>query len=452
VRFRLRVIGDGEIHAVRVAGTPYSVTKTSGGAFVDDVLLGATLRSREVPFRYVVRHDDQSLIGEQKISLPIIGAFTEHYGAWQPLFKRDIFAAENADEQRFRFLHAFDGPGVLYSGHRFLQNCSDIPMRLTSRLDGLGEDFTLRPQAFNQGEERVTVAYTCVRSGLIAWAEMRDDGAHLELKLRRPNDLLGCDLVLWSARSGVRIVPGADSLLSHDEGVSQKFEIFLPDGFGAPDVLALAYRGELLGSWCFSENEVWQTPPVIDVDTAREWAAFFRWCRLPFNWSAFSGFFGALLRSDPLMLDALFTTEPPSDLRWTKTIHGDDVLQRSLRLLIYRSLSEFREWIGVQSVTQAWMHPDRYRRLARVHPLLARTVFHTFANRWPTPQPDWQKFELDVAPALRACFGDAPDKRYLESVIDQWLADDDTASSALHALLCEEAFEKWFWQGWLQPK
>jgi hypothetical protein len=281
---------------------------------------------------------------------------------------------------------------------------------------------------------------------------MRDDGAHLELKLRRPNDLIGCDLVLWSARSGLRIVQSADSLVSDDEGVSQTFEVFLPDGFGAPDVLALSFRGELMGSWCFSGNEVWQSPPNVDVETARQWAAFFRWCRLPFNWNAFSGFFGALLRSHPLMLDALFTREPSDGLRRTTTIHGDDVLLRSLRLFVDRSLPEFREWIGAPSVAQAWMQPDRYRRLARVHPMLARTVFHTLANRWPATQPDWQKFELEVVPALRARFGDALDKRYLENVIEKWLAGEDAASAEMHALLCDEVFEQWFWQGWLQPK
>jgi hypothetical protein len=214
----------------------------------------------------------------------------------------------------------------------------------------------------------------------------------------------------------------------------------------------LSFRGELMGSWCFSGNEVWQSPPNVDVETARQWAAFFRWCRLPFNWNAFSGFFGALLRSHPLMLDALFTREPSDGLRRTTTIHGDDVLLRSLRLFVDRSLPEFREWIGAPSVAQAWMQPDRYRRLARVHPMLARTVFHTLANRWPATQPDWQKFELEVVPALRARFGDALDKRYLENVIEKWLAGEDAASAEMHALLCDEVFEQWFWQGWLQPK
>jgi hypothetical protein len=447
MKLRLRVIGEGALTAVRIAGTSYPVQNTGASAFVDDVHLGANLRSREVPFRYVVQHDDRRLTGNMNIPLPIVGAFIERDGAWLPLFKRDVFAAENADEQKFRFLHSYDGPGVLFNGHRYLQTCADVPSRLGRGLDGLGEDFSLRPQAFNQGHERIDIAYTCVRSGLIAWAEMHGDGQHMDLKLRRPNDLIGCDLVLWSARSGLKIV-GHENMISHDKDVSQNFMALLPDGFGPPDVAALSYRGELQGSWCFSENEVWRTPPVVDAETAREWAAIFRWCRLPFNWNVFSGFFGELLRRDPLMIEALFSAEPPSGLRRTPTIHGDDVMERSLRYLIDRSLPEFCEWMRMPAVAQAWA--QLYRRLARVHPLLARTAFHMLAGRWPTPQPNWQAFEDSVRPALRARFGDELDKRYLESAIEKWLTGDDPSSAEMTALLCEDAFEKWFWDGWLQ--
>ena len=449
MKLRLRVIGSGELTAVRIAGTSYPLRSTSVGAFVDDVYLGANLRSRDVPFRYVVRHDERALVGSMNVTLPIVGALAERDGAWLPLFKRDIFAAENADEQRFRFLHGFDGPGVLYNGHRYLQACVDVPSRLIRGLDGLGEDLTLRPQAFNQGTDRVTIAYTCVRSGLIGWVEMREDGEYLGLKLRRPNDLIGCDLVLWSARSGLRIV-GDENIVSHDEAVSQNFEVALPDGFGSPDVLALAYRGELLGSWCFSENEVWQTPPVVDVDTAREWAAFFRWCRLPFNWNVFSGFFGEFLRRDPLMIDVMFSAKLPDGLCLTPTIHGKEVMERSLRYLIDRSLPEFCEWIRTPEVAQSWAQPERYRRLARVHPLLARTVYQTLTGSWPTAQPNWEIFEESVRPQLRERFGDELDKRYLESAIEKWLAGESESSAEIHALLCEESFAPWFMAGWAQ--
>jgi len=450
VKLRLRVIGEGSLTAVRIAGTSYPVLNTGAGATVDDVNLGANLRSREVPFRYVVQHDDRRLTGNMNIPLPIVGAFIERDGAWLPLFKRDIFAAENADEQRFRFLHTFDGPGVLYNGHRYLQACADVPSRLIRGLDGLGEDFSLRPQAFNQGRERIDVAYTCVRSGLIAWAEVHGDGQYVDLKLRRPNDLIGCDLVLWSARSGLRIV-GHENIVSHDEAVSQNFMALLPDDFGPPDVLALSFRGELQGSWCFADRDVWQSMPVVDAETARQWAAFFRWGRLPFNWNVIAGFFGELLRRDPLMIEALFSAEPPSGLRWTPAIHGDDVMERSLRYLIDRSLPEFREWMNASVVAQAWADPGRYRRLARVHPQLARTVVHTLTGSWPTTHANWQIFDESVREQLRARFGVELDKRYLESRIEQWLAGEDEPSAEINALLCEESFASWFRAGWVQP-
>ncbi|MCX6017615.1 MAG: hypothetical protein NTZ50_03790 [Chloroflexi bacterium] len=448
---RLRVIGEGEVRSVRIAGMPYVVRKTGTGVFVDDVLLGANLRSRDVPFRYVVQRDERALVGSMNVALPMGGALIERDGVWLPLFKRDIFAAENADEQRFRFLHGFDGPGVLYNGHRYLQTCVDVPARLIRGLDGLGEDLTLRSQAFNQDENCVRIAYACVRSGLIGWVEMREDGEYLGLKLRRPNDLIGCSLVLWSARSGLRIM-GDEDMVSHDEAASQNFEVALPDGFGKPDVLALAYRGELLGSWCFSENEVWQTPPAVDVATAREWAAFFRWCRLPFNWNIIAGFFGEFLRSDPLIIDALFSAVLPDGLRLTPTIHGDDVMERSLRYFIDRSFSEFREWMHTPGVAQVWRaQPERYRRLARVHPLLVRTVYQTLTGSWPTAQPNWEIFEESVRPQLRERFGDELDKRYLESAIEKWLAGESESSAEIHALLCEESFASWIRAGWAQP-
>lgn len=450
VKLRLRVIGSGELAAVRIAGTSYPVQNTGAGTFVDEVHLGANLRSCEVPFRYIVQHDDRRLSGNMNILLPIIGAFIERDGAWLPLFKRDIFAAENADEQRMRFLHTFDGPGVLYNGHRYLQACADVPSRLIRGLDGLGEDFSLRPQSFNQGRERVKIAYTCVRSGMIAWAEMHGDGQYVDLKLRRPNDLIDCDLVLWSARRGLRIV-GHENMISHDKDVSQNFMALLPDDFGPPDVAALSYRGELQGSWCFSENEVWRTPPVVDVETAREWAAIFRWCRLSFNWNVFSGFFGELLRRDPLMIEALFSADLPDGLRLTPTIHGDDVMERSLRYLIDHALPEFREWMRIRSVAESWALPAHYRRLARVHPLLARTVFHTLTGRWPTTHANWQLFDESVREKLRTCFGDELDKRYLESRIEQWLAGESEPSAEINALLCEESFASWFRAGWVQP-
>ena len=52
-------------------------------------------------------------------------------------------------------------------------------------------------------------------------------------------------------------------------------------------------------------------------------------------------------------------------------------MERSLRYLIDRSLPEFCEWIRTPEVAQSWAQPERYRRLARVHPLLARTVYQT---------------------------------------------------------------------------